>query len=96
MNETEQKTTKICSHCGKEKPIEEFGIKRKNKDGRNNYCKECQRELAKQSKIRRKSEDRMLSLSQFTPRELMEELAKRGYKGKLEYTRVEVIDIQNF
>lgn len=35
-------------------------------------------------------------LSRFTPRQLMEELAKRGYKGELTYVRVERIDITHF
>lgn len=35
-------------------------------------------------------------LSRFTPRQLMEELAKRGYKGELTYTRIERIDITHF
>ena len=33
-------------------------------------------------------------LKMYTARQLMEELAKRGYRGKLEY--VKVIDISNF
>lgn len=35
-------------------------------------------------------------LSRFTPRQLMEELARRGYKGELTYVRVERIDITHF
>ena len=34
------------------------------------------------------------TLDQFTPRDLMNELARRGYKGKLSYTKE--IDITNF
>lgn len=37
-----------------------------------------------------------LRLKDFTPRELMEELARRGYEGKLTYTHIETIDITNF
>lgn len=33
--------TKICSKCGKEKPIEAFAIKRASKSGRTCECKEC-------------------------------------------------------
>ena len=35
-------------------------------------------------------------LANVTPRELMEELNRRGYKGVLEYTEVHRIDISNF
>lgn len=34
------------------------------------------------------------TLDQYSPRELMQELAKRGYEGKLTYKQI--IDIQNF
>lgn len=34
------------------------------------------------------------TLDKYSPRELMQELAKRGYEGKLTYKQV--IDIQNF
>lgn len=32
-------------------------------------------------------------LSEFTPIELMKELAHRGYSGKLEYPEIRVVDI---
>lgn len=34
------------------------------------------------------------TIDKFTPRELMEELAKRGYSGKLAF--MQTIDIRNF
>lgn len=37
-----------------------------------------------------------LGLSAYTPRQLMEELARRGYEGKLTYTKIVTIDITNF
>jgi len=33
--------TKFCNTCKQEKPIEAFSIHRKNRDGRNTRCKEC-------------------------------------------------------
>lgn len=36
------------------------------------------------------------AMEQMTSRQLMEELARRGYKGTLEYTQVKRIDITNF
>lgn len=35
-------------------------------------------------------------LADYSPRDLMTELARRGYKGKLTYTKVEGINIENF
>lgn len=37
--------TKICSRCKVAKPREEFNKGRKNPDGLNYYCKQCQREI---------------------------------------------------
>ena len=34
---------KICSTCGKEKFIEEFGIMKTNPDGYRNTCKDCRK-----------------------------------------------------
>lgn len=35
--------TKVCSKCGKEKSVNCFGRKKRNRDGLYNYCKECKR-----------------------------------------------------
>ena len=40
------------------------------------------------------SAERKQAIDNFTPRELMEELARRGYRGKLQYTKE--IDITKF
>ena len=37
--------TKTCSKCRFEKPIEDFHINRKSKDGKQHRCKECSKEL---------------------------------------------------
>jgi hypothetical protein len=34
-------TTKVCSKCGEEKPVEAFGIRSVNPDGLNNGCRKC-------------------------------------------------------
>ena len=47
--------------------------------------------LTKQGKV---SAERNQAIDKFTPRELMEELARRGYRGKLQYTQE--IDITKF
>ena len=100
--------TKVCSCCGVEKPITEFRnvgkknggvvqlsvcsdcMKKKQSEGRKRaYAKEQQEKVA-QIEILKKTR-----LSEFTPRELMEELKRRGYEGKLHYTEVREIDFCN-
>lgn len=99
--ETESKTTKVCAHCKQEKPVHEFGIKKTAKDGLNCYCKDCIRAFQKKTADKRRENNRRLmllekegvnNLSNYTPRQLMEELARRGYKGVLKYTNI--IDIE--
>lgn len=90
--------TKTCSKCGRELPASEFNKNNQAKDGLQCRCKECQKEDRKQKSDRIK---RLLGgvekgLSVYSPRELMEELYKRGYRGTLEYTEVHKIDISNF
>lgn len=40
--------TKICNICHKELPVEDFGICRSAKDGRQYTCKMCMREANKE------------------------------------------------
>lgn len=75
----------ICKTCGKDKPEDMFY---KTKTGKcYPYCKECfnrkvreRRKLRQEEKVQQSGE-----LSRYTPRELIEELKRRGYKGKLTY-----------
>lgn len=39
--------TKLCTKCGKVKPISEFGKNKSKKDGLQSHCKECVREYKK-------------------------------------------------
>ena len=91
--------TKVCKYCGCEKPIEEFYV---NGQGVTSCCKECHTrrmvEGRKRSKeIKQRLNDvensKKLRLSDFTPRELMEELKRRGYEGKLTYVTTHTIDL---
>ena len=93
--------TQVCKCCGRELPIEQFS---KNPFWYIKVCRECnsknRREGALQrGKIKQQAIDalnaRKLRLSDFTPRELMEELKRRGYEGKLRYVKVEEIDLNN-
>lgn len=92
-------TTRICKVCGRELPSDEFV---KNAWGVTNVCKECHSQkvkegVEKRKKLKQQAVDavnaRSLRLQDFSPRELMEELKRRGYDGKLKFVRVEEIDL---
>lgn len=93
--------TKVCSCCGKEKPVSEFY---RNAWGVTSVCSECHakkssdgRRKAKEAKSleTRLQEARLLRLQDFTPRELMCELKRRGYEGQFTYTEVHVIKLED-
>ena len=84
--------TRTCKRCGQEKPIDQF---RKNRLGFTNVCLECARSKRQQTMANKEQEERVLTLADFTPRELMEELNRRGFKGKLTFTETHIIDIAN-
>ena len=82
--------TKICRICGEEKPITDFALNHLYKDGYDTRCKCCKNEEARKSYHARKESPRDRgnpALAGFTPRELIEELRARGYKGTLEFTK---------
>lgn len=81
--------TKICSKCRKELPVTEFHKKTSSKDGLQYICKSCviasrneQKEILKKSR-----------LEDFTPRELILELKRRGYRGVVTYIEERKINI---
>lgn len=95
----------ICKKCNRELPDTSFKLTRWGT--RAQVCTECAtkarqetKESKRQEKEREEKEQEMsnrkLRLSEFTPRELMEELARRGYEGKLTYTETHIIDITDF
>lgn len=96
--------TKVCKCCGKELPITEF---RKGKASGVEFvvsvCKTCMRNKLIDGHAKRKlqkvksheqelAEAKIMRLSDFTPRELMAELKRRGYEFKMEYTETHIID----
>ena len=96
---------KSCTCCGQIKTLDHFKMTRWGK--RVNVCTECANQKARDNKIRKQQEQEMAKaredakkserqkmLEQYTPRELMNELARRGYTGELTYTMR--IDITNF
>lgn len=79
--------TKVCKVCGKELPLSEF---RKSLLVPNGIatCKKCVNERIKKTKLFKETTGSTnTELAKFTPRELIEELKSRGYKGKLYVTR---------
>lgn len=105
--ETQTQDKKVCKCCGRELTIDHFRTTRWG--GVADTCNECinnakletkrakqqQREQARQQAI---IEDNATHerLKAFTARQLMQELARRGYVGKLEYTETHIIDITDF
>ena len=81
-----------CKCCGKVKPFDEF---LKNRFGLTYICKECAKAKRHKKLNIAVSAAKFARIQQFTDRELMEELARRGYSGKLEITELHVVDINN-
>lgn len=93
--------TKFCKCCGRQLSIDHF------KRGRYGYvsvyldCDKQHRVEKRQARIDEqkkkdddlRAENRKLCLSDFTPRELMAELKRRGYEGKLTYIETHTIDL---
>lgn len=91
---------KVCAKCGRELSIDKF---RRTKWGTcSSICEECISEKRRENKDARKAaaldelnKARNTRLSDFTPRELMEELRRRGSRGTLEVTvtRTEKVEV---
>lgn len=91
--------TKVCKSCGRELPLESFY---RNYFGITFVCKECNRKnradaqkrrYDKQSMAEQLNETMKMRLAEFTPLEIMKELARRGYEGHLNYVETHTIDI---
>lgn len=97
--------TKVCKECGRELPVESFKMSRFG--SRVSVCTECanekrranaeekKRKAVEEKKIAlQKAKDTERELEKFSPRQLMKELSRRGYKGVLTFTQK--IDITSF
>lgn len=77
---------KKCFICESEPLVSEFAYHPKSADGLCNACNNC-----RSKKVRKPRKNMLVSgnpaLSSFKPRDLIEELRVRGYKGKLTYTQ---------
>jgi ribosome-binding protein aMBF1 (putative translation factor) len=97
----QEQETRTCKRCGRELPISEF--KTHKVYGHTHVCKECNKaaygknkDKAKEiAELKKAIEDaRQASLENFSPRELMAELYRRGYEGELLPPRIP-INIKN-
>lgn len=88
--------TKLCPRCKRILPLDSFSKNSSRPDGLQAYCKDCQREQVQNYKQKRtvKRRERISNLENgnpklkdFTPRQLMDELISRGYRGELIYTQ---------
>ena len=95
-------TVKTCPKCGRELSIDHFRKHNLTKDGYRLICKDCEEEIKLARRDRpvipsgpKQKRDLTIDqtkthtnpeLAKFKPRELIEELAARGYKGTLTYT----------
>ena len=82
--------TSVCKECNTANRKKAHEKKTQEADALKN-AKEAEEACGKKV-----SQARQMRLSEFSPRELMEELARRGYRGKLEFTFTKTIDITNF
>lgn len=91
--------TKVCKVCGRELPIENF--KTNTRYGRTSVCNECvaKKRMAnkeKKSELNTLREQCLaakdMRLHEFTPRELMIELKRRGYEFTMTYTETKTIN----
>lgn len=87
MCDEKQIATKVCTSCGNELPLSAFHKHGNSKDGYSSVCIAC-----KATKLANAKEGNP-KLAQFTPRELIEELRARGYRGKLEYVERHLINV---
>ncbi len=82
-----------CRKCGRVLHISNFNENKKSIDGYSHICKECRHEIAVDAKQKKICIPENSPLSAFTPRQLMEELRRRGYKGELTY--IQKIDLEH-
>lgn len=93
MNNPQQSSVKTCKKCGAVLPLDEFYKSKNSPDGHYSYCKKCHNAMCSQYQRNKIQKNRQELLQEFTPRELILELKRRGYKGELQYVEVHNIDI---
>ena len=82
--------TKVCKICGKELPLNEFGVNNRFKDGHANKCKACAKKMRGNISegITQQGIKATFKISDFTDDMLFAELRRRGFTGELRYSKV--------
>jgi hypothetical protein len=80
-------TEKRCKSCGQTKPLDEFYKNPKMSDGHVNTCKTCYNKKCQRKRDEQQATNGPRPLESFTPRQLMQELQRRGFRGKLMFTQ---------
>ena len=82
--------TKVCTKYGRELPLDKFSKRSRGKDGLSPCCKDCANKYMREWYVAKKNatteevvtpepvKERVLS--DYTPRELMAELKRKGYE----------------
>lgn len=81
--EKEPQATKVCSHCGRELPVENFGRHSRTKDGYQPCCKECQSEMNKGHKKRKPFEHNEAPSKPEEPEQVPEGMKKCCHCGRI-------------
>lgn len=79
-----------CTKCGNEYPLSQFPTDKRAKTGHRTICRDCFNARQNELNAQKKQLKTDNPLSTFTSRELIEELRRRNYKGKL-YLMQEVV-----
>lgn len=86
---------KTCARCNRTLPIAAFRLTRWGTFA--STCNNCMNKAKEERRARNKAaheeQMRTMRLQDFSPRELMEELARRGYDGTLTFTETHSINI---
>ena len=75
--------TKVCSHCGRELPITNFGRHSRTKDGYQPCCRECQSQMNKGHKKRKPFEHNEAPAKPEEPEQIPEGMKKCCHCGRI-------------
>lgn len=94
---------KRCPRCGQVKSLDEFGLNKSKPDGHSDYCKECAKEMSRESYYRTKErksadaekaklEERKSALLSYSTEEIIAALEGRGITVIINPTPRKLID----